>query len=313
MLFTIVVALALTMASAVNVLTWNVGNYYLGYITPNLYVSQTLIVLQPLALVLFFVTLRVLEWSGGVKLRDVVLMSALAVLSILAKPSYAMVLLPAVALLILIRGQIVHVNWTEVACLHIRRGRWLRDLRPPLILCAGLALPVLMGILWVYGSTYLIVHQLSLTEGIGILLAPFKVMGFYQQVYNPDGRTIAWLFMKFLLSILFPVAVAASFWSELRCDSRLILAWLQFGVGVLFMYLLAEDPAFQNGNFTWSAHIALFILFVVSMLVVIESLRTDGRTGWRLLADNKLAVFCFGVFVLHLIGGYGIFAYPHVN
>jgi hypothetical protein len=55
----IFLTVGLMFAGAISFLTWPAGNYYLGYLVPNIYVSQTLVVLQPLAQLSFFAVIRV--------------------------------------------------------------------------------------------------------------------------------------------------------------------------------------------------------------------------------------------------------------
>ena len=312
-LISIGVSVALLFASAISFVTWPQGNYYLGYIVPNLTVLQTLVVLQPLALVTFFAVIRVLApplW--GPSRRDVAVAALLAVLSTLAKPSYAMVLLPAMGVVLLARSQLIsHVALSRGGVLKAL-SPWFRSQRRELTLFCAVVVPVLAAMAWVYISTYLKVHEVDVDQGSGVRIAPFEVMSFYERLFGYDANVAIWLLAKLLLSVLFPLLVAVAYFKRIHLDLRVQLAWLQFAFGLLYMYGLSERPRFDAGNFTWSAHIALFILFVVSTLVLIEQTLADDRSPWRRLFWSR-ATACYAVLLLHVIAGYGLFTHPTVN
>jgi hypothetical protein len=146
----------------------------------------------------------------------------------LIKPSYALVILPALGLLVLIR--------------------WLR--KEPVdwwMALGGFAVPA-CAILAVQG-------YVTYSDGSSIILAPLAVEGAYSGT----------LPLKFLLSIAFPLAAALVYFQPLRRNPEMQLAWLVFGVGALQLYLLAESGTrLPDANFRWSAQIGLFLLFAVS-------------------------------------------------
>lgn len=314
---TMVMTMGILLASAVSFLTWGQGNYYLGYIMPNIYVSQTLVVLQPLALLLFFVVLRVIgarpsDVSPGI----VIAMAVLALLSTLAKPSYAMVLLPALAILLLLQRRVVQfIPIRQVGLLIVISGV-LKSPRAILSLALGLVLPIVIAMGWIYASTYTVVQNTDVSQGSGISIEPFKVMAYFQAIYVPHAQIPVWLLGKFLLSILFPVMVAVTCFSSVRADPRFCLAWLQFAIGAIFMYFFTEEPMFNAGNFTWSAQISLSILFVVSALILIEQTLASAHApgDFRVSRWRSSAVpLCFAAFALHVIAGVGLYLHPAVS
>jgi hypothetical protein len=71
----------------------------------------------------------------------------------------------------------------------------------------------------------------------------------------------------FLLSIAFPLCLVAARWPAARRDGPLMLAWLVFGIGAAYGYVLAEaEPYTGDGNWLWSGQVALFVLFAESVL-----------------------------------------------
>jgi hypothetical protein len=310
---TIFFSLSLMLVSAISFPSWGQGNYYLGYIVPNVYVSQTMLALQPLALLTFFAVLRVLNApKPGTDIRAVITMGVLASLSALAKPSYVIVLFPAVVTYLWLRHQLLIIVPIHRIGFVVLLGRWLRDFRALLTLGIGLVAPVFAVLAWVYISTYLAYQQLNITQDAGIRIAPFKVLAFHQGLIVPENQVPVWLLAKFVLSLLFPVVVAITYFPRARRDPRLALAWLQLAFGLVFMYLVAEHPSFEAANFTWSAHIALFILFVVSTLFLLEQTRLSARVGWRGVILSRAAL-CYVGFLFHLAAGYGMYMHPGVN
>jgi hypothetical protein len=119
---------------------------------------------------------------------------------------------------------------------------------------------LLMGGFLVPGALILLV-QLWLTyyqpgnDNSSILFSPLGVMSGYS----------GYLLPKFLLSILFPLAVLFFNFRRAVRDNTMMLAWLGFLVSVPQMYLLAESGyRFVQGNFLWGPQIMALILFVTS-------------------------------------------------
>jgi len=76
------------------------------------------------------------------------------------------------------------------------------------------------------------------------------------------------------------------------------LAWLALIVGQGY-YLLLTEGVLSAGNFRWGAQIALFILYVVSLVFFVQRAHASGW-GRRLRVGAAL-------FVLHVLSG--IYAY----
>ena len=162
-------ALALLLVAPITVLTWHGHQLYLGYIAPNVFHSPTVALLKPLALAWFWAVARPGREGG----RGWVAAALLAAGATLAKPSYTVAFIPALAL------------W--LAC-----ARWLpkavdtRAARASLVV-GGV---VLVGQAWARGAQAL----------LGV--APLEVMGYYSTRWQMP------LFL--LLSIAFPLGVAVA-------------------------------------------------------------------------------------------------------
>jgi hypothetical protein len=264
-------SLSLMLVMPINLLTPH--NRYLGYIIAHAYHNPTMVVLKPLALVLFYVSARFFD--ARPLRRPIAYTASVGVATLacaLAKPSYVMALAPALVL----------------AATHaLRRGAAVH-LRP-------LAYGVLLPIAVVVG-----LQMTSLSDRRGVVVAPLGVFHEWARLLNPDAATN--LPLKFVLSILFPLVVYLFCLREARGSFYLNLAWLTFGFGAAYTYLLAEPGADMGfGNFTWCGQITVFVLFVASAAFLLgwATRAATPRSGRVTASLVVIAV----VFALHLVSG----------
>ena len=266
-------AVSLMIVMPFNLLTFGQHNLYHGYIATSVYHSPSLALLKPLALLAWLQAIRIFE-PGKAGLRSVAFAATVVGLGVLAKPNFAVALLPA---LVSFAGwrTLRHrpgdsVDWRRV---------WLGFVAPG---CAVLA--------WQYLYTYSSNQAAHPSEmASGIVFAPLRIVSALSQA-SPAGLT-----MRFLLSILFPAAVYLAYTPQARRDVALNLAWVLFSAGAACSYLLAESgPRAADGNFLWSGQITLFILFATSATFALRHAVAD-RSPRR-----ALCAFAYG---LHLASG----------
>lgn len=268
--------LALLFYAPVNFFT--PGNLYFGYFPGHVYHNPTMIWLRPLALLLFWLALRVFEPAAGHMGRPRWLAAAalLTVACIMAKPSYVIILLPALALLTL---------WSLLRRAYIN---W------PLLL-AGIVAPA---------GALLLFQQLVWTSG-GVAFEPLRTFWEWSIHYNPEANSL--LLAKLLLSLLFPLLVYGLHLRAALRSRMLNLAWLAMAFGLLYSYLLIETMEIPAGNFAWSAQIGALVLFAASAVFLLQQHREKTAPRWPLL-------LCAGVLGLHLLAGlhwYGLHAVKH--
>lgn len=243
---------------------------YLGYVSANVFHNPTMLLLKPLALLSFGYAVMAIDGSTVHLRRHLLYSFLLTVACALTKPSFTICILPALALL---------------AAFGLR-GRQTPDWR---LVLAGFLVPAAIVLALQFRMTYT-ADQLQGVYGgkSGIILAPLEVMRSYS----------SWLSVKLLLSLSFPLAVLICHFREARENAELRLGWLTFSIGAAYTYLLAESgPRMFQGNFTWSAQISLFILFVSSVKFLL------GRSTERTPSERKKFVFCSTLLSLHLIFG----------
>ena len=262
-------AFGLLLAAPVILATAAERNLYRGYIALNVPHNPDIVLLKPLALLLFAFTVGVIDHSIAHTRRTLRIGMGLIVLTLLALPNFMLVLLPALLILI--------------AYFYYRHDT--SDLRA---LLSRLVLPMAAALLIFYAITHFLIDP----QG-GIQIAPLLTL-------RGNDLSLVTLAVKFLLSILFPLTVYILYWREANRAFALNLAWILFLVGAAQMYFLAETGRQAlEGNFWWSAQIGLFVLFVVSALFWLIYRRHEPRwRGW----------LCLGILALHILSGVIVYA-----
>jgi hypothetical protein len=262
-------ALALMISAPLPLLVGVDHHTYFGYIATNNYHNPTTLTLKPLALLLFLQVTKILDGSLAPSIIVMLTSVALVVFGTLAKPSYTIVLLPAI------------ISYVALDFLVVRSTQW-----QPLIYY------VLIPAIIVLGYQYSITYG-SNGSGGGIIFAPLKVASYYS----------AWLLPKLLLSLLFPLVVYILYFKDARSNIYLNLSWLALLFGLLYSHLLAEaGPRMYDGNFFWSAEVSLFIVFVMSTVFLLRQIfvPTDvliiRKSSWK-------SWVCVAVLGLHMISG----------
>lgn len=256
-------SVGLLLAHPLCLLVFRDNRRYLGYLAPNVYHSPTLIVAKPLALAALGFVLRAFAKAES-SWRSVLACAVMIVLSALAKPSFLLPLLPLVVL---------------VGGVRLMTGKVV-DIR---LLLLGVLLP---GVA-ILAVQYRIAFDPASTNQI--IVAPLAAM----------HAVSSFLGLKFVLSVLFPVAAYVLWIERARGDFELNFTWGLFLASLPLAYLLAESGRVIHGNLVWSAHLTLFLLFVESALFTLRRLAEGGKPAWRSGRFNAVAA----IFVLHVASG----------
>lgn len=240
---------------------------YFGFIGPNPYHSPTLLLLRPLALMLFLLAMRLFNATQPTMRQQVLMGVALVLLTVMgtqSKPNYTVAIVPAL--------------WVYAGYYLLRRRRvnWI-------LLVVAMSLP---AALLIYNQFF----NLSTSRG-GVTFEPFFVMS--QISYN--------MVLQFLLSIAFPAAVYVLHWRKAIQHDALNVAWLAFGAACGTLYILSEGGYWQHLNFYWGPMVAMFILFALSIIFFvrenIDLLRTRDTAIYV-----RVGILLF-LLALHLISG----------
>lgn len=254
--------------SPITVFTWGRQQLHDGYIRLANYENPSVSLVKPLALVLFWVLLD--RIAGRASPKFVTATAALSLLTLHAKPSYTVCLLPAL---------VVVAAWR----------RWCDrelDLR---LWGLGFAVPSVLGL----------AYQAAVFRGEGSVgWAPFEII---RGILNSRGLS-AWAFVPLVvLSALFPIVVLVAYRREAFRSTSLLTAWLVFVVGLVVFCLLKVTERHDYGDLVWGAQVALFILFVESIRFAAPVVLSPGPDGRRRVGVAGVAVLA--VLVLHVLSG----------
>lgn len=245
---------------------WRPRSIYLGQVSPTVWHNSTNIFVLPLAILAFTTALELLRHPTRSR---AVLFSVVTTVMLLAKPNFALALLPVMGIVLVVT-------------------LWRRNIRLSESVVLTLLAFVLPGLTLL--GQYVVVFS-STSTGVardGLAIAPFAVWS----LYSPN---IAW---SLILSIAGPaVATVALRTRSPWADSRW-LAWSVFAVAVGQMALLAETNAGEvmgSGNWFWGAYTAAFMVFMVTA----AELAGTRHEGWR----KVVAVVAAVLFVGHAVSG----------
>jgi hypothetical protein len=224
------------------------GRYYFGYIGLANYHNPTVEFLKPFALLVFILAVRVFTHKQNPKWM-IWASAALMIFSSLIKQNYTICLIPAMGLLALI------------ALICKKEMDWRLGI-------FGFVLPAVLTLALQSFLTFF----LPGTEQDGIIFAPLVVERYFSD----------FLLWKFLLSIVFPLAILILTARQSLKDTEMQLAWASFMAGVGQVYLFAEGGnRLLHGNFRWSAQISLFVLVVVSVRFLFSRLASLRQLNWK--------------------------------
>jgi hypothetical protein len=233
---------------------------YIGQLPANVWHNSTTILLMPFAVLLFATSLAYVR-----TLDRKWLLWALGVglLGILTKPTFAMALgfvLPVFALV---------------------ERRQARAVAGAVVLSVGLA--VLIGLQYLY--IYHLGPGTAETDS-NVVLKPFHVW----EMYTDN------VLRSVLASVAFPLVALAVLRRRLWSYDAFRFAVLLTIVGIGMFALLSETgPREFDGNFAWQAYVAVYVLFMVTLVRSISA----WRAGLNRIAASAIAI----AFLVHVASG----------
>jgi hypothetical protein len=218
---------------------------YFGYLASNVYHNPTIVLLKPIALVHFILLCKILngdlvQWSLA---RKIIVMATLTALSIVAKPSYIISLLPAMGVLLTLRYFLLYPKDTTEF--------W--------VLVLGLLLPSFVILLSQY------VYFYGSNSNNSIVIGLFSVFKINSQLWT--------LVPKLLASIAFPISLFFIMGKRLVRQLDFQLSSLMFLMALIYSYCLVDwVNGLPEGNFWWTAQITHFLLLFVCIRAYLDEL-----------------------------------------
>jgi len=240
---------------------------YVGYITGNSFHNPTILLMRPFALLFFVITTGNLfkekNWVS------ILLGSLVLFLSTLAKPNFTLSFVPSIFVIIVL------FRIKDFKKLNL----WY--------LFIAVALPTMVVLL----SQYVIMYTGD--RGDHILFAPFEAI----LLYVSDIPSV---FCYTLLSIPFPLITTIFYWRKIKTDLSQQLVWTNFIISILIAYLFTEQTEMRALNFWWTPEIAVFLLFMVNLVVFAKEVL--GKRS-RLEALSVKEIVLAAVLLLQVICG----------
>ena len=252
----------------------NGGYWYFGAITGTIYHNTTYIMLQPLALIAFFLFLSLAEHHGQLQWRSWAALTVLLTVATAIKPSYLFAFAPAllVALVVdLIRTHGKALQW-EV---------WLGcTVLPGILLCI-----IQAKVLFTGGDD----------SGMALIFTtdfdPEKVLWGVFNYRAKHGR---------VRSLVFVGAVVLLLFRQWRGAYAYKFSLLLFAVSLAEGICLTETGSrMYDGNLWWGAFICYDILLLESLIQLLRRLHKKPRTP----VETGTSVLCCGALAWHIASG----------
>lgn len=211
------------------------GRYYLGQGAPNLWHNPTYIMLRPVAWVSFLFTVIVLKqiYDDCIKKKDFIIFAVLLAVSCLIKPSFAIVLLPAAA----------------VMTIYLMINK--KSLKPGFLMLGGVGISLII-LVWqfVFTQTNELVRDTS--ESFRFTVGSYYGFDFWQSM----GAIIA---LNGIVIIYFIFEGRKHFFKDFY-DT---LSILMIVFGALEFFFITDGSA---GNFSWGYFVSVQIGTVLSIV-----------------------------------------------
>jgi hypothetical protein len=232
---------------------------YLNYLVPIAYHNPTQQLVKVFAIGIMFLFLPTFVAGRAITWRTSSIIGVLCVLSTIAKPSFLIAFLPAVAL------------WETRSLLRLP---WT----PLLRFTATVVVPCAFVLLWqariAYGSDAAARIAYGVDAASSVVIAPFSAI---------DPAQIP---LRFSMSLAFPIVVALAAVRTRTWNARMAFVWVFLAVAIVMSLLLTETGRLDEGNFMWTGQTAVFVAYVESMLFLVS---TPLGRGWKRLSWTVFA------------------------
>lgn len=246
--------------------------YYLGQGTPNVWHNPTNLTVRPLAILAFIIIVKIIrdyKNEMNVQRRDYIILALTLVVSVFAKPSCIIMIIPGLGLYMIIT--------------------FVKD-RSLFKLYLKLVLAFVPAVL-IFFSQYLIIFA-SGQRGDNVGFSWLTVWNFY----TPN------VFISFLLAMAFPIVVFLTDYKESFKDPTVHLAICCLISGWLESAILVEDGQYlKSGNFLWGYYLAMCLVWMVALK---RFLLMNRKKEVSMLVSSVLLVLhivCGSIYIYQLV------------
>ncbi|MBO4980766.1 MAG: hypothetical protein J6C84_02575 [Lachnospiraceae bacterium] len=264
----------------------------MGIYTPNPIWNATYLATRPFAVICFFEACRILALLGAryqqgnpvAKIseakafpwKESLPFAVSLFLTTLTKPSYTMVVMPAMAVIMLI--QLIR-----------SRGRDFFDL---FYLCVAM-LPTVLVLLYQFGGVFSGTNVMGEETGIGFAFA---------RVWSNYSSNIP---LSIVMGMALPIGVLVLNIKELKSNGYYRFAWFNYLVAtVMFLCLYEKGFRMLHANFSWGYMHGMFVVFLMTLLLMIKN-TVRWRRSWKVV----FVLAEWAVFLYHLACGINFLLY----
>lgn len=249
----------------------------MGIYTPNPFWNATYMATRPFAIICFFEAAKVLgryekefSWKGCMPF------AVSLFLTTLAKPSYTLVVVPLMALILLVQ------LWKS-------RGKSFCN---AFRLCVTM-LPTGIALLYQYSGVFTGINVKGEETGIGIAFA---------KVWSNYSSNIP---LSILMGMALPIGVLVLNHKEFLKSRLYRFAWWNYLAGML-MFLLLYEKGFRmlHANFSWGYMHGMFAVFFITLILVIKN-----TIQWWKSVKVVFVAAEWAVLLYHLVCGINFLVY----
>jgi len=234
---------------------------------PNVWHNPTVLMIKPLALLIVYFTLKGLQEE---KSFYWLCSSALLFISLIYKPSFGIVFMPALGIYVLINYPKNFKSYKNVLIM------------------------VFPSILLLTYQTFMLLNHGDLNNKDPVYISSFAVL----RHYTPN------VFVSFLQGLAFPLALLICHFKKTISDRYLQLSWLVLIIAYAEFALLVEGAPDRviHGNFGWGYLVSMQLVFVFSFIELYRWTREVYSINSTFIEKLKIQLVWL-IFSFHLFSG----------
>jgi len=249
----------------------------MGIYTPNPFWNATYMATRPFAIICFFEAARVLqEYEKDFSWKCCMPFAISLFLTTLAKPSYTLVILPLLAIILIF--QLIR-----------SKGKSFRN---AFYFCVTM-IPTGLALLYQYSGVFTGINVMGEETGIGIAFA---------KVWSNYSKNIP---LSILMGMALPIGVLVLNYKEFLKNYIYRFAWWNYLVGMI-MFLLLYEKGFRmlHANFSWGYMHGMFAVFFITLILVIKNTIQWWKSYKMVFVAAEWAVLLY-----HLVCGINFLVY----
>ncbi|MBO5488157.1 MAG: hypothetical protein J5988_14740 [Eubacterium sp.] len=249
----------------------------MGIYTPNPFWNATYMATRPFAIVCFFEAAKILrEYEKDFSWKKCLPFAISLLLTTLTKPSYTLVVLPLMAIILL--GQLVK-----------SRGKSFRN---AFYLCVTM-IPTGLALLYQYSGVFTGINVKGEETGIGFEIA--KVWGYYSSNIP----------LSILMGMALPIGVLVLNYKEFFKNHVYRFAWWNYLVSAgMFLILYEKGFRMLHANFSWGYMHGMFAVYLLTLILIIK----NTIQWWKSIKIVFVAAE-WAVLLYHLVCGINFLVY----